>query len=323
MQQPISQQEISPWLEKIERMTEAIASVVRGKEEVIRLAQISLFSGGHILLEDIPGVGKTIMALALARSVDVSFKRVQFTNDTLPGDILGFSVFNQKTGEFEFRKGPIFSGILLSDEINRTSPKSQSALLEAMTERKVTVDNDTYTLPQPFMVIATQNPTDHFGTFALPDSQLDRFMVRTQMGYPAPEYERQILKEHIELKDADKIEPVMTEEDVLGIQQAVAQVHIEDSLMEYLLALISATRAHSQITQGVSPRGALMLKRAAQAAAFLEGRAFAVPDDIQAMVAPVLAHRIIVAGQGRGGVAEKKVAEAIIGEILEEIPVPV
>jgi len=310
-------------LDKTRQLARTVGELVRGKPEVIRLAEIALFSGGHLLLEDIPGVGKTMLALALARAVAVEFKRVQFTNDTLPGDILGFSSYNQKTGEFEFHRGPIFAGVMLADEINRTSPKTQSALLEAMTERKVTVDNGSYPLPEPFMVIATQNPTDHAGTFPLPDSQLDRFLIRTRMGYPDVAHEREILKEDIDLTHAERIRPVMTGADALAVQQATSRVFVEDSLVDYILTITAQTRKHPRIAQGVSPRGALMLKRAAQARAWLEGREFVVPDDIRALAVPTLAHRLMVAGHARGGLGERTLAEGVMEEILGSVKTPV
>lgn len=305
------------------RAAAQIESVVRGKGEVVRLALIALFARGHLLLEDVPGVGKTTLALALARSLGTSFRRVQFTNDTLPADILGVSVFHPDSRAFEFRPGPIFAGIVLADEINRTSPKTQSALLEAMTERRVTIDGETRPLPEPFMVVATQNPVDHSGTFPLPESQLDRFIVRTRMGYPDPAHELEILKHDIETARTEALTVALQPDEIRAVQARTAAIHVADAVYDYMLNIVRRTREHAAVTLGVSPRGALMLKRAAQAAALIEGRAFVLPEDVQGAAAPVLAHRLLLKSRGRGGAADHDEAARVIGDIVAAEKVPV
>ncbi|MGH9374795.1 MAG: AAA family ATPase [Terriglobia bacterium] len=299
----------------------AIGDVIRGKNEVIRLALVALFARGHLLIEDVPGVGKTTLARALARSINCRFQRIQFTSDMLPSDVTGVSIFNQQSQQFEFRPGPIFANIVLADEINRTTPKTQSALLEAMNEAQVTVDNASLPLPQPFMVVATQNPVEHHGTFPIPESQLDRFLMRIEIGYPPPDSEKEILRA-AGPETAIEMEPVLTAADVLEIQQSAGRVSVDDDLLNYLLAIVEKTRRHEQLSLGVSPRGSKSLVRAAQALALLDGRTYCIPDDFKRLVVPVFGHRCVVnlrsAPSSRAGLQ----IEAVLQEILEETPVP-
>jgi MoxR-like ATPase len=300
----------------------ALRKVIRGKDDVIRLALVSILARGHLLIEGVPGVGKTTLGQALARALDCSFQRVQFTSDMLPSDVLGISIYSVAEQEFEFKRGPVFTNVLLADEINRTTPKTQSAWLEAMNEGQVTVDAHSYTLPQPFLVIATQNPVEHHGTYPLPESQLDRFLMRVCMGYPDSGAEREILRAEAGASQLDKMRPVLTGADVLEMQQAVTQVRVDESLVSYALAIVQKTRESDQFSLGVSPRGSLMLYRAAQAMAFLEGRDFCVPEDFKPLVLPVFAHRVAV--NGRYSTMKKaEQAEQMIQEIVESVPVPV
>ena len=300
----------------------ALRTVIRGKDEVIRLALVSILARGHLLIEGVPGVGKTTLGQALARALDCTFQRVQFTSDMLPSDVLGISIYSVAEQEFEFKRGPVFTNVLLADEINRTTPKTQSALLEAMSEGQVTVDAHSYTLPQPFLVIATQNPVEHHGTYPLPESQLDRFLMRVRMGYPDSNAEREILRAEAGAAQLDKMRPVLTGEDVLEMQQAVTQVRVDESLISYALAIVQKTRESDRFSLGVSPRGSLMLYRAAQAMAFLEGRTFCVPEDFKPLVLPVFAHRVAVNGH-HSTIKKSEQAEQIIQEILDSVPVPV
>jgi len=306
----------------ISQLQGAIRRVIRGKDEAIELALISLLARGHLLIEDVPGVGKTTLAQALAHSFQCSFQRIQFTSDMLPSDVVGISVFNQIEQQFEFKPGPIFANIVLADEINRTTPKTQSALLEAMNEAQVTVDAHTHALPQPFMVLATQNPIEHHGTYPLPESQMDRFLIRIRMGYPARESEKEILRSQAHAHSGTSVQPVMEASDVLAMQRTVGDVRVDDSLLDYALEIIEKTRQNERLVLGVSPRGSLMLQRAAQARAFVEGRDFCLPDDFKQMVLPVFAHRVVV--NARYATTQKKVAqaEAILSEILDSTPVP-
>jgi MoxR-like ATPase len=306
----------------ISQLQGAIRRVIRGKDEAIELALISLLARGHLLIEDVPGVGKTTLAQALAHSFQCSFQRIQFTSDMLPSDVVGISVFNQIEQQFEFKPGPIFANIVLADEINRTTPKTQSALLEAMNEAQVTVDAHTHALPQPFMVLATQNPIEHHGTYPLPESQMDRFLIRIRMGYPARESEKEILRSQAHAHSGTDVQPVMEASDVLAMQRTVGAVRVDDSLLDYALEIIEKTRQNERLVLGVSPRGSLMLQRAAQARAFVEGRDFCLPDDFKQMVLPVFAHRVVV--NARYATTQKKVsqAEAILSEILDTTPVP-
>lgn len=298
-----------------------MGSVLRGKPEVVRMSTVCLLARGHLLIEDVPGVGKTTLAQAMARSVDCGFHRLQCTSDMLPGDILGVTVYNSKTGEFEFKPGPIFTNFLLADEINRATPKTQSALLEAMNERQITIDAKTLPLAQPFLVIATQNPVEHHGTYPLPESQLDRFLMRIKVGYPDPESERDIIRNHA-LERASQMTPVLSREELLELQAAVEQVRVDDSLVGYMLSIVDQTRTHSQLALGVSPRAAQSLYRASQALAMIEGRDYAIPDDIKRLAVPVFAHRVVM--HQRSGLAARssEAAERLIEEILGRVEVP-
>ncbi len=307
---------------KIRKLQGAIETVVRGKAEPVKLALICLLSGGHLLIEDVPGVGKTTLAHSLARAFDCTFRRIQFTSDLLPSDILGVSVFRQDDQSFEFRRGPIFANVVLADEINRTTPKTQSALLEAMSEGRVSVDSHTHALPQPFMVVATQNPIEHHGTYPLPESQLDRFLLRIRMGYPEADAEKEILRRRNHRPVTDRIEPVLTAADILEAQSAVADVRIDDSLLDYIMAIVDATRRSEFLLIGVSPRGSLALHRAAQALAYYEGRDYCIPDDVKRLVLPVLAHRVIVSSKYSSPHKRNEEAEAILAEILRVVEVP-
>jgi len=298
-----------------------IERVIKGKGTVIELAVTALLARGHLLIEDVPGVGKTTLAHSLARSLDCSFKRIQFTSDLLPSDILGVSVFHQQKQTFEFKPGPIFANIVLVDEINRTTPKTQSSLLEAMNDAQISVDGFTYPLPQPFMVIATQNPVEYHGTFPLPESQLDRFLLRLRIGYPDTEEERKILERQQLLHPADELQPVLTVQEVLDLQNAVEKVRLDDSLMDYLLGIISATRQNELLALGASTRGAMALHKAAKALALVRNRDYCLPDDIKDLTAAVLSHRVMLnASQGSGVRFEE--AERIIEDIVESVQVP-
>ncbi len=301
----------------------ALRKVIRGKDDIIRLALVSMMARGHLLIEGVPGVGKTTLAQAIARALDCSFQRVQFTSDMLPSDVLGISIYSAIEQEFEFKRGPIFTNVLLADEINRTTPKTQSALLEAMNEGQVTVDAHSHPLPQPFLVIATQNPVEHHGTYPLPESQLDRFLMRLRMGYPDGNAEREILRSEAGTAQLALLQPVISGADVLEMQQAVTQVRVDDSLVSYTLAIVRKTRESEHFLLGVSPRGSQMLYRAAQAMAFLDGRTFCVPEDFKPLVVPVFAHRVVANGLYSTTLKKSEQTEQVIGEIVESVPVPV
>jgi MoxR-like ATPase len=307
---------------KIHQLQRAIETVVRGKSEAVQLALICLLAEGHLLIEDVPGVGKTTLAQSLARVFDCSFRRIQFTSDLLPSDILGVSVFDQTSQTFNFRRGPIFAHFVLADEINRTTPKTQSALLEAMSECRVSIDNHTHPLPRPFMVVATQNPIEHHGTYPLPESQLDRFLLRLKMGYPENSAEKEILRRQSRGPDVESIQPVMQAEDILEAQSQVGGVRVDESLLDYIMAIVEATRRSEFLTIGASPRGSLALRRAAQAFAYFEGRNYCIPDDIKQLVLPVLAHRVVVSSKYSSPYKRSEEAEAILAEILRSIEVP-
>lgn len=303
-----------------QRLVQNVALVVRGKEEVIKLAVVSLLARGHLLLEDVPGVGKTTLARALAASIGVSFRRLQCTSDLMPTDVLGGNVFNQLKGTFEFRPGPIFTQVLLADEVNRTTPKTQSALLEAMDERQVSIDGETYTLEDPFYVVATQNPQEFYGTYPLPESQLDRFLVRLSVGYPPPGVEREVLNR----RGADpvqKLDSVMSASELRHVQQAVDAVRVDDAVLDYLHRIVIATRNTPLLSVGASTRGALGFERASRARALVEGRSYVLPDDVKALAGPVLAHRVKVAG-GLAGTAVRDDAQRVIRELLTVVSVP-
>jgi MoxR-like ATPase len=308
--------------ELLARLEQSIQSVIRGKDEVIRLALVTLFARGHLLIEDVPGVGKTTLAHSLARSFNCGFQRIQFTSDMLPSDVIGISVFSQQTQRFEFRPGPVFANIILADEINRTTPKTQSALLEAMNEYQVTADNHTYPLPRPFMVVATQNPIEHHGTYPLPESQLDRFLMRLRIGYPSAKSEKEILRNFADSEPLARIEPVMAAEEVVEIQQAARGVAVDDELANYTLAIVEKTRQHEYLSLGVSPRGSMMLYRAAQALALTEGRNYCIPDDFKRLVLPVFAHRCVVSSRYISTLKKSDQADAILKEIIDSTPVP-
>jgi MoxR-like ATPase len=310
---------------RLAALQRSIGHVVKGKEDAIRLALTTLLARGHLLIEDVPGVGKTTLAQALARSFRCSFQRIQFTSDMLPSDLIGISVFNPASHDFEFRPGPIFANIIVADEINRTTPKTQSALLEAMSETQVTVDNSTHRLPSPFLVLATQNPIEHHGTYPLPESQLDRFLMRIRMGYPARESEREIVRNGSSREGrsaAETVESLMDASDVLAMQDAASQVKVDDSLIDYALEIVERTRQSEQLSLGVSPRGAVLLHRAAKARAFLEGRDYCLPDDFKRLIVPVFAHRVVVSSRYVSTQKRSEQAEAILGEILESTRVP-
>jgi MoxR-like ATPase len=289
---------------------------------VIRLALVGLLARGHLLIEDVPGVGKTTLAHALARSFNCAFQRIQFTSDMLPSDVIGVSVFSQQTQRFEFRPGPIFANIVLADEINRTTPKTQSALLEAMNENQVTVDNHTSPLPQPFMVMATQNPIEHHGTYPLPESQLDRFLMRLKIGYPNAESEKEILQNFAESDPLANIRPVMTAAEVVEIQNQVRRVKVDEELVNYTLAIVEKTRQHEYLSLGVSPRGSMMLYRAAQALAFLDGRDYCIPDDFKRLILPVFSHRCVVSSRYISTLNKSDLSEAVLEAIIDSTPVP-
>jgi MoxR-like ATPase len=307
-------------METIERLTGAISGALMGKPEVIRLALTAMLARGHLLVEDVPGVGKTTLASALAQAVGGKFVRIQFTSDMLPSDLIGVSVFDPQARQFEFRPGPLFANVVLADEINRTTPKTQSALLEAMSERRVSSDGVTRALPDPFFVVATQNPIEHHGTFPLPDSQLDRFLLRIGIGYPSASEERRILSSDGSLRDA-RAASVVTDPAGLTMLQACAErIRTAESLIGYIVALTQSTRTASGVAIGVSPRGSIALLRAARATAMLSGRGFVVPDDVKTVAAPVLAHRLVMEGAEDG--ADREAAENVIRELLETVPVP-
>ena len=304
-------------------LEQALRKVIRGKDEVVRLALVCLLARGHLLIEGVPGVGKTTLGQALARALDCTFQRVQFTSDMLPSDVLGISIFSAIEQQFEFKRGPVFTNVLLADEINRTTPKTQSALLEAMNEGQVTVDAHSYPLPQPFLVIATQNPVEHHGTYPLPESQLDRFLMRVRMGYPDSAAEREILRSDAGAAKLDALRPVLTGEELLEMQDAVTQIRVDDSLVSYALAIVQKTRQTEHFSLGVSPRGSQMLYRAAQSTAFLNGRAFCTPEDFKPLVVPVFAHRVVVNGLYSSTLKKSEQAEQVIQEIVDSTPVPV
>jgi MoxR-like ATPase len=307
---------------RLAELRRSIAQVVKGKDDVIQMALTALLARGHLLIEDVPGVGKTTLAQALARSFHCSFQRIQFTSDMLPSDLIGVSVYNPAHQEFDFKPGPIFANIIVADEINRTTPKTQSALLEAMNESQITVDNHTHPLPNPFLVLATQNPIEHHGTYPLPESQLDRFLMRIRMGYPSRESEKEILRNNAGGSALEKIQPLMDAADVASMQLAVSRVKVDDSLLDYSLEIVERTRQTEQLSLGVSPRGAVMLYRAAQARAFLEGRDYCLPDDFKQLIVPVFAHRVVVSSRYVSVQKKSEQAETILREFIDTTRVP-
>ncbi len=306
----------------VSQLQRAIARTIYGKEEAIQLALITLLARGHLLIEDVPGVGKTTLAQALAKSFHCTFQRIQFTSDLLPSDVIGVSVYNPETRDFEYRNGPLFANVVLADEINRTTPRTQSALLEAMNEAQVTVDGKTLSLPQPFLVIATQNPVEHHGTYPLPESQLDRFLMRIKMGYPSPETEREILRKRANDDPLQSLEPVAGVQDVLAMQEAVMQVKVDASLHDYALEIVTRTRQTDQLALGVSPRGTLMLQRAAQARAFLDGRDYCLPDDFKKLAVAVFSHRVVASSRHASLQKKSETTESVLREIVDSVPVP-
>ncbi len=305
------------------KLDATLRRIIRGQDEVVRLALVSLFARGHLLVEGVPGVGKTTLAQALARALDCSFQRIQFTSDMLPSDVLGISVFSAAEQRFEFKRGPVFTHILLADEINRTTPKTQSALLEAMNEGQVTLDSRSYSLPQPFLVIATQNPVEHHGTYPLPESQMDRFLMRVRMGYPEGDSERAILRSEAGIAQLDTVQPVLSAAEVLAMQDEVTRVRVDDALVDYTLEIVARTRDSEYLTLGVSPRGAMMLYRAAQALAYVDGRDFTTPEDFKMLAVPVFAHRTVVNAKYSSTRKRSEQADQILREIVDAVPVPV
>jgi MoxR-like ATPase len=305
-------------LELIHRLEETVGRALVGKPDVIRLAVVGLLARGHLLIEDVPGVGKTTLAAALARSIGAGFQRIQFTSDMLPSDVLGVSIWEPQRGEFVFKPGPLFTNFVLADEINRTTPKTQSSLLEAMNEGQVSLDHTTYPLPRPFMVLATQNPREYEGTHPLPESQLDRFLLRIRIGYPARPDEKTILR-GAAAPGLDAITPAIAVEDVLALQQVVERVRVEESVLDYVMAIVAATRASALLTLGVSPRGSLALLRASQAHALADGRDYLVPDDVKGLAVHALAHRVMLRTRNELGGTD---AETVIRTIVQDVPVP-
>jgi MoxR-like ATPase len=308
-------------LAKLSEIEAALGEAIRGTPEVVRLSLACLLARGHLLIEDVPGVGKTTLAQALARSVDSSFHRIQFTSDMLPSDVVGVTIYNAHTEEFEFKRGPVFTHFLLADEINRATPKTQSALLEAMNELQVTIDGRSHPLDQPFMVVATQNPVEHHGTYPLPESQLDRFLMRIRIGYPDAAAEREIVRRG-GAQPAENMRTVLSGDELVTLQDAVARVNVDDALVDYMLAIVERTRTHESLAMGVSPRGAQALYRATQALAAVEGRDYATPDDIKRLALPVFAHRVVVNSRVALAPRSAEAAERVLNEILTLVDVP-
>lgn len=301
------------------RLVENVSRVIIGKQNEIKLIVLGFLCKGHILLEDVPGVGKTVMAKSIAASVGARFRRIQFTPDMLPSDVTGVSIFNQQTQEFEFRAGPIFSQIVLTDEINRATPKTQAALLEAMEEGQVTVDGQTYPLGEPFLVVATQNPIEYEGTFALPEAQLDRFIMRVHLGYPTPSEEITMLERQQHRHPVEEVQQVVSTEDLVKAQKSIREIYSNHDIKQYIISLVTATRNHPDVYLGASPRGAIALFRTSQAYAALEGREYIVPDDVKAMAEPTLSHRIIVGPSAR---IKEISPRSIVKQIINTTPVP-
>jgi MoxR-like ATPase len=309
--------------EKLRRLREAIETVIKGKTETVKLAVVALLARGHVLIEDVPGVGKTTLAQALARSLDAQFQRIQFTADLLPSDVTGRSVYDGRSGAFLWQPGAIFANVVLADEINRATPKTQSALLEAMAEGHVTTEGVTRELPRPFLVLATQNPVEHHGTYPLPESQLDRFMLRLTMGYPSLSEEKTILRDREQANPLEFVQPVLTSDDVLELQTRVGEVRVDESLIDYLMQIVAATRSSDKLELGVSPRGSLSLFRAAQALALVENRDFCQPDDFKRLVVPCFAHRVLVNSRYAAFNSGQQSSENVLREILNQIAVPI
>lgn len=302
------------------RILENIKKVIIGKDDVIEKVLIAILARGHLLVEDIPGVGKTTLAKALAKSMELSYKRVQFTPDLMPSDIIGINIYNKDTGTFTFKKGPIFNQIFLADEINRTSPKTQSSLLQAMEEGEISTEEKDYVLEKPFIVLATQNPLEYQGTFPLPEAQLDRFLMRLSLGYPEKEYEIEILKKYGSIKKLNLIEPVVSREDILNMQSIVDNLTVHNDILEYIVNIVNATRSCEDLRLGASPRASIDLLKVSKAKAFLDGRDYVIPDDVKKMALPVLSHRLILSPEAR---IERKTIEEILKEVLKKVFIPV
>lgn len=305
--------------EKLTALLEQLQGVIYGKKEQTKLAVAALLAEGHLLIEDVPGVGKTTLALALARSIDLTFGRIQFTPDTLPGDITGYTTIDMRTGEMRFNMGPVMNNIVLADEINRTSPKTQASLLEVMEERQITAEGKTMPLPSPFMVIATENPIEFTGTYNLPEAQLDRFLMRISMGYPAPADEAKMLKARLEGADTAKLRPVLTRDELLEMQREAAAVTVSDAISDYIIRIVSSTRGSLSLTLGASPRASIALARASQAWAYIEGRSYVIPEDVQAVVPAVLTHRLVVSLDAS---LRKATAPDILADCMRSVAVP-
>jgi MoxR-like ATPase len=316
------QSDVSSLHERAQRLEQTVRTVIRGGDEVVRLALVAVFARGHLLIEGVPGVGKTTLGQTLSRALDCTFQRVQFTSDMLPSDLLGTSIYSAADERFEFKPGPVFTNVLLADEINRTTPKTQSALLEVMNEGQVTVDGQPREVPRPFLVIATQNPVEHHGTYPLPESQMDRFLLRVKMTYPAAESEREILRAQAGAARLDEVQPVLTGEEVVTMQEQVSKIRVDESLVNYTLDIVNRTRRSEQLSLGVSPRGSLMLYRAAQAMAFIEGRSFTTPDDFKRLAVPVFAHRVVVNARYSSTLKASEQTERIVTEIVDNVTVP-
>jgi len=308
-------------LSKLNELEVSLNTSIRGKPEVVRLSVVCLLARGHLLIEDVPGVGKTTLAQALARAVHCSFHRLQFTSDMLPSDVLGVTIYNAHTQDFEFKQGPVFTNFLLADEINRATPKTQSALLEAMNEVQVTIESHSYPLEQPFMVMATQNPVEHHGTYPLPESQLDRFLMRIRIGYPDREAEREILR-NADVVHGEALPAVLSAEELLDLQHRASKIGVDEMLVDYMLAIVEKTRTHESLALGVSPRGAQALYRATQALAMVEGRDYVIPDDVKRLVIPVFAHRIAINARASLAQRSSELSERILQEILTLVEVP-
>jgi MoxR-like ATPase len=320
----VTAREARPSLELLDHLVQEVEGVFHGKREVVRLATAALLARGHVLFEDVPGVGKTTLAHALAKALGLGFRRIQFTADLLPSDVLGVSVYNPQTATFETRPGPIFANVILADEINRAPPRTQSGLLEAMQEGTVTIDDRTYELPQPFLVMATQNPLEHHGTYPLPESQLDRFLMRITVGYPDEAAERLILKESANFSPAmDRVRSVLSSQQVMQLQERVEEVVVDPAILDYLMAIVAATRSSAKLRMGVSPRGSISLYRAARAYALTKGRTYLVPDDVRELVVPCLAHRILPAGASGTTLDVHEEAAAVLEGLLDEVEAPV
>jgi MoxR-like ATPase len=306
----------------LDRLRANMRLTIRGKDDVINQVLVCLAAGGHLLIEDLPGVGKTTLAYSLARSMDCVFSRIQFTSDLLPSDVTGVAIYDETVKEFVFKKGPVFANVVLADEINRATPKTQSALLEVMDRARVTVDGEPHPVGTPFMVFATQNPVDYEGTFPLPESQMDRFLMRLRMGYPEADDEREILRTARGGYDAIALNPVLTRSDILGLQLLVHQVFVEDSVLDYILRIVSATRTEAEFRTGVSVRGGVALRSAAQARALVHGRDFVLPEDVGELVGPIFAHRLALARQTSDALEERRAVTAVLKRILASVPVP-